>query len=78
MNVSQALPIAHLTYLRILRVRSFENVTKKELRVLIHDGTGESIALIGAEIMTVSPSATDELFEVIAWVQLLVVWREIV
>ena len=53
-------------------------MTKKKLRVLVHDGAGESIALVGAEIVTVTPSATYELFKVIAWVELLVVGRKIV
>jgi hypothetical protein len=78
LTVSQALSFTHHTYLGILRVRSFKNVTKKQLRVFVHDGPGESIALVGAEIMTVPPSATDELFKVIARIELLVVGREIV
>jgi hypothetical protein len=53
-------------------------VAEKKFRVLVHDRAGESIALVSAEIMTVPPSATNELFKVITRVELLVIGREIV
>jgi hypothetical protein len=53
-------------------------VAKKKFRVLIHDRASESVALVSAEIMTITPSAANELFKVITRVELLVIGREIV
>lgn len=48
-------------------------MAKEQLRVLVHDGAREGVALIGAQIMAVPPAAADELFEISAGIQLFVV-----
>lgn len=59
-------------YLGVFRVWSVEYVTKQNFRIFIHDASRGCVALIGTEIVAVSPSATDELFKVIAGIELLV------
>ena len=49
-------------------------MAKEQLRVLVHDGAREGVALVWAQIMAVPPAATDELFEISAWVEFFVVW----
>lgn len=44
------------TYLTILGIWRFENVTKKERRLLGHDGTGECITLVSPKVMSFSPA----------------------
>jgi hypothetical protein len=51
---------------------------KQHLRVLAHDCPRKGITLIWAKIMTLIPSAADQLFEIVTWIQILVVRGEIV
>jgi hypothetical protein len=48
-------------------------VAQERLRALGHDGSSERIALIRAEVVAVPPPAADQLFEVGAGVEVLVV-----
>jgi hypothetical protein len=66
------------TYLRVLRIRRFQDVAKKQLGVLAHDSAGECITLVRTQIMAVSPPTTDKLLEISASIELLIVGREIV
>lgn len=53
-------------------------MTKQHLRVFRHYSPGEGITLVGSQIMTLPPSATHKLLEVIARVKLFVLRREVV
>ena len=53
-------------------------MTKQHLRVFRHYSPGESITLVGSQIMTFPPSAAHKFFKVIARVKLFVLRREVV
>lgn len=53
-------------------------MTKEKFGVLIHDGSGKCIALVRTKIMPVSPTATDELLEVVTGIEFLVIGRQVV
>jgi hypothetical protein len=74
-GISIRLPlVTEETNLRVLWIRSFQDVAKKQFRVLIHDCAREGVTLVWAQIMTVAPTTTDKLFEISAWIELFVVW----
>jgi hypothetical protein len=62
-----------MPYLRIFWVWGFQDVTKQQFRVLVHDSAGERIALIGTQIMSVSPTTTNKLLKISAGIELFVV-----
>jgi hypothetical protein len=65
-------------YCRLSRIWSFENVTQERLRVFGHDGAGECIALVGTKVVAIPPASTDELLEIGAGVEILVVRTEVI
>ena len=69
-----SLIVTEQTDLRVFGIRGFQDVAKEQFRVLVHDGAREGVALVWAQIMAVPPAATDELFEISAWVEFFVVW----
>jgi hypothetical protein len=65
-------------HLGVLRVWGLKDMAKQHLRVLGHDGAREGTALVSAKVVAISPTTTHKFFEVVAWVNFLVLRRQVV
>ena len=67
-----------VTHLGGLGIGSLEDMAQQQLGVLGHDGARERIALVGPEIMALSPPSTNQLLKIGARIEFLVIRREVV
>lgn len=54
------------------------DMSQQNLGVLLHDSTGEHISLVWPQVMSLSPSSTNQLLEVLTRIKLFIIGGEVV